>query len=113
MVARIGLAGAKPANIYFREWREWKLLTQQELADRMETTAATVSRVETGDRDWSKGYLEAFAYVIGCPNVFDPISRPPPGHDARPSIDEMMRDAPLEKQRQILLVVEALLKTGT
>jgi len=113
MVARIGLAGAKPANIYFREWREWKLFTQQELADRMETTAATVSRVETGERDWSKGYLEAFAYVIGCPNVVDPISRPPPGHDTRPSIDEMMREASLEKQKQILLVVEALLKTGT
>ena len=113
MVARIGLAGAKPANIYFREWREWKNFTQQELADRMDTTAATVSRIETGERDWSKGYLEAFSFVIGCPNVVDPISRPPPAHGQKPSIDELIKNAPLETQKQILLVVEALLKTGT
>lgn len=77
MVARIGLKSAKPVRTYFKEWREWKGWTQQELADRMEITAATVSRIESGDRDWSKGYLEAFSHVIGCPEPSDPITRPP------------------------------------
>lgn len=110
MVARIGLKGAKPVRTYFREWREWKNWTQQELADRLETTAATVSRIEKGERDWGKGYLEAFAYVIGCPNPSDPITRPP---DQPTTLDDMLRSASPEIRRQAFAVVETLLKTGT
>lgn len=110
MVARIGLRGARPVRTYFREWREWKGWTQQELADRLETTAATVSRIEKGDRDWSKGYLEAFAFVMGCPDPTDPIRRPP---GAAITLDDMLKNASPELQRQALSVVEALLKTGT
>jgi len=110
MVARIGLQGAKPVKTYFREWREWKGWTLEELADRMETTAATVSRVESGKRDWGKGYLEAFAHVIGCPYEIDPIRRPP---GAAITLDDMLRDATPEQRRQAFAVVEAILRTGT
>jgi transcriptional regulator with XRE-family HTH domain len=107
MVARIGLEGAKPANTYFREWREWKGWTQQELADRMDTTKQTVSRVESGERDWGKGYLEAFAFVIGC-EPGDPITRPP----TQPSADQLLRGAPPEKRDEILAVIKTMLRTG-
>lgn len=110
MVTRIGLKSAKPVRTYFKEWREWKGWTQQELADRMETTAATVSRIEKGERDWSKGYLEAFSHVIGCENLTDPISRPP---NAPVTLDDMLRDATPEIRRQAFKVVEALLRAGT
>jgi transcriptional regulator with XRE-family HTH domain len=109
MVTRIGLASAKPIRTYFIEWREWKGWTQQELANRMETTVATVSRVENGARDWGKGYLEAFAYVIECPNPADPISRPP---NAPITLDEMLKDASPEQRRQAIAVVETLLRNG-
>lgn len=76
----------------------------------METTAATVSRIEKGDRDWGKGYLEAFSHVIGCPNPEDPIRRPP---GAAITLDDMLKDASPELRRQAFSVIEALLKTGT
>jgi hypothetical protein len=110
MVARIGLKGAKPVKTYFREWREWKGWTLEELADRMETTAATVSRVESGTRDWGKGYLEAFSHVIGCPHDIDPIRRPP---GAALTLDDMLRNATPEQRKQVLAVVITLLSTGT
>ncbi len=110
MVARIGLKNAKPVQTYFKEWREWKGWTQQELADRMEIAKQTVSRVESGARDWGKGYLEAFSHVIGCPNVTDPITRPP---TAEVSLDEIMLQASPEKKKQILDFVEFVLKDGT
>ena len=110
MVTRIGLRGARPVRTYFREWREWKGWTQQELADRLETTAATVSRIEKGDRDWSKGYLESFAHVIGCPETTDPIRRPP---GAAITLDDMLKGATPEIRRQAISVVEALIKSGT
>jgi transcriptional regulator with XRE-family HTH domain len=108
LVTRIGLAGAKPANIYFKEWREWKGLTQQQLADLMETTKQTVSRVENGQRDWGKGYLEGFAWAIGC-EPSDPITRPP----NQASADQLLRNASPEQRRAALAVIEAMLKTGT
>lgn len=108
MVARIGLQGAKPSVTYFKEWRDWKGWTQQELADRMETTKQTVSRVESGDRDWGKGYLEAFAHVIGC-EPGDPLTRPP----EVPSADQLLRSAGPEKRREIFAVIETMLKTGS
>lgn len=111
MVVRIGLKGAKPVRTYFTEWREWKGWTQQELADRMETTAATVSRVENGDRDWGKGYLEAFSHVIGCPSPADPITRPP---GAPKTLDDMLKDAPPEVRKDILDYARfKLQRTGT
>jgi Helix-turn-helix domain/Peptidase S24-like len=82
MVSRIHLKDAAPVRAYFAEWREWKGWSQQALAERMETTVATVSRIETGQRDWGKGYLEAFAHVIGCPNPVDPLTGPPQEHGA-------------------------------
>lgn len=106
MVARIGLKSALPAKTYFREWREWKGLTQQELADRLETTKATVSRIENGHRRWGKGYLEAFAHVMGC-DVTDPISRPP---GAPKSLDEMLKGAPAETRQQVLEFAQFLLR---
>lgn len=109
MVVRIGLKGAKPVRTYFAEWREWKGWTQQELADRMGTTAATVSRVENGERDWGKGYLEAFSYVIGCPNPTDPLTRPP---GTPTTLDDMLRDAPADKRETIFRVIETLLKAS-
>lgn len=108
MVVRIGLKSAKPAKTYFKEWREWKGWTQQELADRMEIAKQTVSRVENGMRDWGKGYLEAFAYVIGC-DVSDPITRSPD----TPSADQLLRNATPEQRRQAMAIIEAVLKTGT
>lgn len=109
MVARIGISNAKPIRTYFKEWREWKGWTQQELADRLETTTATVSRIENGARDWSKGYLESFSHVIGCEDPTDPITRPPYGPEP---IIKLLRSASPEKQAEALRIVEALLKAS-
>lgn len=108
MVTRIGLEGAKPVKTYFKEWREWKGWTQQELADRLETTKQTVSRVENGTRDWGKGYLEAFAHIIGTPNPTDPITRPP---NAPITLDDMLRDATPEKRQQIYDFADFVLRS--
>lgn len=79
MVVRLGLPAVQDTKIYLKEWREWKGWTQQDLADRMDTTKQTVSRVESGSRDWSKGYLEAMAYCLDC-EVPDLFRRPDQSH---------------------------------
>lgn len=68
-------------------------MSQHELAAKMRTSAATVSRIESGDRDWGKGYLEAFSHIIGCPNVTDPITRPP---ELAVTLEDRLKQAPPE-----------------
>ncbi|MGB3026901.1 helix-turn-helix domain-containing protein [Paradevosia shaoguanensis] len=83
MAKRYELPAAPKSEAFFKEWRESRGWTQQELADRLETTVAMVSRIEGGERDWGKGYLEAFSYVIGC-HVWEPLAGPP-GRAIRPA----------------------------
>lgn len=92
MVARIKLDAAPEAKIYLAQWRETKFATQQELADAMNTTAAAISRIETGKREWSKGYLEALAYLVGC-RVAELFEHPEivRGSPGKPSFEDLMK----------------------
>lgn len=75
MVKRIKLDAAPEVRVYLAEWRETKFPTQQLLADAMGTTTPTISRIETGDREWGKGYLEALAHLVKC-RVVDLFRKP-------------------------------------
>lgn len=59
---------------YLARWREAAGLTQAKVGEHIGVTAAQISRVETGKRDWDGKYLTAFAGLIGCtlPELFVP-----------------------------------------
>jgi len=92
--------------IYLREWREHRNLTQQQLADRLDTTAATISRIEGGKRDYTGAFLLGASFALNC-HPSDLISRPPTAF----SLDAATRSAPEPVQAQIRAVVETLLKS--
>jgi len=75
MVARFKFEDAPEAKAYLQEWRETKFPTQQALSDKIGLKAATISRIETGEREWGKGYLEALAFAVEC-RVGDLFSLP-------------------------------------
>jgi len=81
MAERYKFEGARELPVFFEQWRLSKDWTQQELADRMDTSKQTVSRIETGAREWGKGYIEAFGHVVGC-HPLAPLLSPP-----RPDLD--------------------------
>lgn len=77
--------GENPGH-YIREWREWRGLTQEQLAGRVAILTekdamdvSTISKIETGARGYRQPVLEAFAEALGC----DPpdLLRPPPRPD--------------------------------
>lgn len=97
MVTRIQLNNAPAVRMYFREWRKAAGMTQQQVADRLGTTAATISRIENGKLDFSGKFLAAFAFVVGCPNPNDPVTRPP----GQLSIDSMFSKVSAERRLQV------------
>jgi transcriptional regulator with XRE-family HTH domain len=103
METRIG--PAQPV-VFLREWREKMGLTQEELAERMGTTKATVSRKETGGRGIKLEYLAEVAAALRIE------TRDLLRHPDRPTADDLMRDATPEEQRRIRGVIEALRKSA-
>jgi len=100
MPPRIG--PRKPVKLYLAEWRESRHLTQQQLADRLETSDVTISRWETGKRRPDDDAKSAIAGVLGI-EVVD-LYR----HPIQPSADALLRDATQEVKDQGFRVIEAL-----
>jgi transcriptional regulator with XRE-family HTH domain len=49
---------------FVREWRKFRGLTQEKLAERLETTKANISRIENLHQGYTQDFLEACADVL-------------------------------------------------
>ncbi len=112
MVTRIG--PAKPSRHFLREWRQFRGLTQQQLADRLPigedgkpTGKDQISRWERNERGMTMDVQGALAEALNLGSPGDLFRDP-----AMPSADELLRNVPPEKRQQIFVVIEAMLKTG-
>jgi transcriptional regulator with XRE-family HTH domain len=91
-------------RLYFREWREWAELSQEELARRMGELVATVRRVENNERIGIRlSYLEKFVHIVGCPNTWDPLAGPP---GTLPPTYHLLRRVKPEHLRQVRRIIE-------
>ena len=61
---------------FLAQWRQYRDLSQEDLADLLGTSGATISRVESGQRPYSQDFLEAAAEALGCTPA-DILSRDP------------------------------------
>ena len=52
-------------QLYYREWREWRGLSQTQLAKIMGVSVSTVNRIESGKRDCPVSYVYDFGAVLG------------------------------------------------
>jgi transcriptional regulator with XRE-family HTH domain len=108
MVVRIGQKNARPRRTFFREWREYRDLTQEQVAERMGTNKAMISKIERGQVMYSEGSLNAFADAVSA-EPRDLISRPPPAKDTPPTLSELVEQAAPETRA----LIEHFLRTGT
>lgn len=102
MVARIG--PTRPVRHYLREWREFRQLTQQRLAERMDTGKDQISRWESGGRSMSFEVQCALAEAldIAPADLFrDPLA---------PSADDLLRAATQEQRDMAMTFIKTLLK---
>lgn len=94
---------------YIREWREHRGLTLEQLADRIESTHATLSRIERGVVPYSQPMLEAIAEALAT----EPASlliRNPTDPEGIWSIWDTAK--PGERER-IVAIARALRSTGS
>jgi transcriptional regulator with XRE-family HTH domain len=63
MPKRISSGQARQSH-FIREWRKHRGLTQEQLAERIGTTKASISRIETGEQPYTQDFLEACADAL-------------------------------------------------
>jgi transcriptional regulator with XRE-family HTH domain len=110
MVTRIGprKLPRRRRRIYLKEHRELAGLTQEQLAERMGTTKATISRIEGGQRDYTGGFLEAAAEALG--KASGGVFLYPPSHQT--DIVDKVASAPENVREQLSTVIDAFLAAG-
>jgi transcriptional regulator with XRE-family HTH domain len=64
MAGRIGNP-ARRRRHFIREWREFRGLTQEQLADAIDATKASISRIEAMKQGYTQDNLEAMADALG------------------------------------------------
>jgi transcriptional regulator with XRE-family HTH domain len=104
MSLRFQKPGQNRGRHFIKEWRVYRGLTQEQLADRIGVSKATLSRLESAKQPYTQDVLEALADAMNCEPA-DLIMRDPSREGAIWSIWE---NATPEQRVQIESVVRAL-----
>lgn len=94
---------------FIRQWREFRGLTLEQLADRVETTHASLSRIERGRQPYSQALLEAIAEALQTdpPSLLMRNPQDPEG------IWSVWDHAKPGERQMILDIAKTVVKTGT
>ena len=105
MPPRIG--PRRPTRHFIREWRLAKGLSQDKLANLLDTSKGQISNWENDKRGVHLEVLGAVVYALGVEP--DQLLRPP----QNTSLDSLLKNATPAQREQAIAVVETLLRTGT
>jgi transcriptional regulator with XRE-family HTH domain len=94
----------KLRRTFLKEWREYRGLTQEAAAERLNISRTLLSKIENAKSPYTQGFMEAAAEAYGC-EVPDLIMRDP--HSPVWSIYDTLRALPRAQQEH----VEAIVKT--
>jgi transcriptional regulator with XRE-family HTH domain len=95
---------------YLRDWRAYRKLTQQELADAVGTNANMIQYLESGERGLSAKWLRRLAPVLDTtPGMI--LDHNPNELDS--DVVDIWATASARQKRQLSDVARALVKTGT
>ena len=95
-------------NHFIREWREFRGLSQERLAERVDLSVSSISQLENGKQGYRQATLEALANAMQC-RPGDLLMRNPLTEDAPWSIWDTLKPA---QKRQAIALIEALQKTA-
>jgi len=99
------------SKTFLRAWRLSRDMTQEEVAEKVEVNFTTIGRLERGEIPYNQDILEKLALIYGC-DASDFLENDPLKPSPPKLIINNIRKAPPDLQRQILAVVETMLKAG-
>ena len=100
---RTNFKGGHPRH-FIREWRKFRNLTLERLAERIDVTHGALSQLERGGTNYTQPMLEALADALQC-TPGDLVTRPP---TREPGLWAIWENATQSERDQITRVVTAL-----
>lgn len=94
---------------FFKEWRIHRGLSQEQLADRLETSVASISRIESGTQPYTQDVLEALSEALST----DPASLLMRNPDTPDAIWSIWDQAKSGERKLIEELARSVVKTGT
>ncbi len=94
---------------FFKEWRLYRGLSQEQLADRLETSVPSISRIESGRQPYTQDVLEALAEALRT----DPASLLMRNPDDPEAIWSIWDSAKPGERQMIVDIARTVTKTGT
>ena len=101
--------GRRFKRTFIREWRKYRGLTLEKVADRLDMTPGHISMLERGQRGYTQETLEAVASALQT-DVASLLMRDPTDGDGMWSIWDQAKPG---QRRQIVEIAKTLVKTGT
>lgn len=86
---------------FLREWRDFRKLTQEQAAERLEMDPSTLSRVERGQVPYSQGLLEAAAIAYSC-EPWDLLNVDPNKEGEVVDLTRLLKTATPEERAEII-----------
>lgn len=99
----------RPVRHFIRQWRKYRGLTQEQLAERIGMTHGAIGQLERGEVDYTQSTLEALAYAMMCQPA-DLIVRDPYAENW--SIMDSLKDIPEADRKRVVEVIESIRKAG-
>lgn len=95
-------------RLYLREWRKVRGLTQDALAERLNTSKSVISELESGKARWNRDHLADLAFALAC----EPEELLVPGPQPLEPIRLVWEQIPEESRQQALAVLAAFQRAG-
>lgn len=100
-----------PPRAYFKEWREYRGLSQAQAGERIGRTGQTVSRLETGEIEFCAHHLDLLARAYDCSRE-ELLMRNPLRGDPEPFWTIWTRFKSDERRRTATAILEAYASTA-
>jgi transcriptional regulator with XRE-family HTH domain len=101
--------GLQPIPLHLKGWRKFRDLSQEQLAELIGTTKATISRIENRKQNWDQAFLQAASEALRCDPRDLMMRDPSQPHSLWSILDQLT--APERQQAERLIV--AIKGTGT
>ena len=114
MPRRVGYQKTARRPVYIRQWRDHRKLSQEALADRLDMSAAQLSRIESAKQGYTQDFMEACAVALRT-DVASLLMRDPSKEnpDDPSSIWSLWDAAKPGERRLIVNLARQVTKTGT
>lgn len=94
--------------LFLRQWRKHRGLTQEQLADRVNMTAPTISQLENNKQGFTGESLAKLAHALGCTPAaliaYDPTCQ----DSLWPVVEAAEKLQPKDRQRILAILIVAL-----